>query len=180
VIYGGLSIATFLIVIFLQEVGKYSAFRAGLALLPVTIIMFLLSPRFGKLAGNYGPRLFMTAGPIIAGIGFLLMLSVGSRVNHLTQLLPGILVFALGLSTTVAPLTSAVLGNIGKNHSGIASAVNNAVARVAGLIAIAVIGVIVGHNLSLSGFRRALVFTSALMIIGGLVSAAGIRNHAHS
>jgi EmrB/QacA subfamily drug resistance transporter len=177
VIYGGLSIATFLIVIFLQEVGKFSAFEAGLALLPVTIIMFILSPRFGKLAGNYGPRIFMTVGPAISGVGFLLMLTVNSHLNYSTQLLPGILVFALGLATTVAPLTSAVLGDIDKNRLGIASAVNNAVARIAGLIAIAFTGVIVGRNITLAGFHRAIIFTASLLICGAVVSGIGIRNH---
>jgi MFS family permease len=180
VIYGGLSIATFLIVIFLQEVGGFSAFDAGLSLLPVTIIMFILSPQFGKLAGKYGPRLFMSAGPIISGAGFLLMTKVSAHVNYSTQLLPGILLFAFGLSMTVAPLTSAVLGDIEKSRSGIASAVNNAIARVAGLIAIAIIGVIVGHNINLNGFRHAITFTAVLLIIGGVVSAAGIRNHKRS
>jgi EmrB/QacA subfamily drug resistance transporter len=176
VIYGGLSIATFLIVIFLQEVGGFSAFDAGLSLLPVTIIMFLLSPQFGKLAGKYGPRLFMTVGPIISGIGFLLMTKVTSHVDYPTELLPGVLTFAVGLSMTVAPLTSAVLGDIEKSHSGIASAVNNAISRVAGLIAIAIIGVIVGRNITLSGFHHAITFTAGLLIIGGVASAVGIRN----
>jgi EmrB/QacA subfamily drug resistance transporter len=177
VIYGGLSIATFLIVIFLQEVGGFSAFEAGLSLLPVTIIMFLLSPQFGKLAGKYGPRLFMSLGPITSGVGFLLMSRVTTPVDYPTDLLPGILIFSLGLSATVAPLTSAVLGNIEKSHSGIASAVNNAIARIAGLIAIAAIGVVVGHNIDLNGFHHAILFTAALLIIGGVASAMGIRNH---
>jgi EmrB/QacA subfamily drug resistance transporter len=176
VIYGGLSIATFLIVIFLQEVGGFSAFEAGLSLLPVTIIMFLLSPQFGKLAGTHGPRLFMSVGPIVSGVGFLLIARVGSHIHYATELLPGILLFAIGLSATVAPLTSAVLGDIEKSHSGIASAVNNAIARVAGLIAIAVIGVIVGHTITLSGFHHAITFTAGLLIAGGVASAIGIRN----
>ena len=141
--------------------------------------MFLLSPQFGKLAGSYGPRLFMTIGPILSGIGFLSMLRVGTHVDYLTQLLPGILIFALGLSMTVAPLTSAVLGDIEKSHSGIASAVNNAIARIAGLIAIATIGVIVGHHITLNGFHRTITFTATLLIVGGIVSALGIRNRAH-
>ena len=177
VIYGGLSVATFLIVIFLQQVAGYSAFNAGLSLLPVTIIMFLLSPRFGKLAGKFGPRLFMSAGPIIGGCGFLLMLRVGAKVDYPTQLLPGVLVFALGLSMTVAPLTAAVLGSIEKSHSGIASAVNNAIARIAGLVAIAVIGVIVGNKLNLAGFHQAITFTAILLMVGGLVSLVGIKNN---
>jgi EmrB/QacA subfamily drug resistance transporter len=178
-IYGGLSIATFLIVIFLQEVSKYSAFNAGLALLPVTIIMFLLSPRFGALAGKYGPRLFMAIGPMLAGVGFLLMLRVVAHVNYWSQLFPGVIVFAVGLSMTVAPLTSAVLGDIDKQHAGIASAVNNAVSRMAGLITIALVGVIVGTKISLHGFHRAITVTAMMMILGGIVSAIGIRNHTH-
>jgi len=176
-IYGGLSVATFLIVIFLQQVSGYSALSAGLALLPVTLIMFLLSPRIGALAGKYGPRFFMAVGPLTAGVGFLLMLRVQSHTVYWTQLLPGVLIFAVGLSMTVAPLTSAVLGDVEKHNAGIASAVNNAVARIAGLIAIAVVGVIVGTSLDLSGFRRALAVTAGLMAVGGIISAIGIRNH---
>lgn len=175
-IYGGLSIATFLIVIFLQQVSGYSALTAGFALLPVTIIMFFLSPRFGALSGKYGPRLFMTVGPLVAGVGFLLMLRVSAHVQYWSQLLPGVLVFALGLSMTVAPLTSAVLGDVDVTRSGIASAVNNAVARIAGLVTIAFAGVIVGSHLDLSGFRRAIFITATLVMFGGIVSWLGIRN----
>jgi EmrB/QacA subfamily drug resistance transporter len=176
-IYGGLSIATFLIVIFLQEVGGYSAFEAGLSLLPVTIIMFLLSPRFGALAGKYGPRFFMAFGPLLAGLGFLLMLRVSAQVAYWSQLFPGVIVFAVGLSMTVAPLTSAVLGDIEKRHAGIASAVNNAISRIAGLITVALAGVIVGTTISLHGFHRAISVTAGLLIAGGIISALGIRNH---
>ncbi|MCX6728380.1 MAG: MFS transporter [Candidatus Saccharibacteria bacterium] len=176
-IYGGLSIATFLIVIFLQQVGGFSALNAGLALMPVTLVMFFLSSQFGKLAGKYGPRLFMTFGPIVAGVGFLLMLSMNTHVNYLTELLPGILLFALGLSMTVAPLTSAVLGDIDTRHSGIASAVNNAVARIAGLITIAIVGVIVGSKIDLIGFQKAIIITAILMFAGGIISFVGIRNN---
>lgn len=175
-IYGGLSIATFLIIVFLQQVGGYSALSAGFALLPVTIVMFFLSSRFGTLAGTYGPRLFMATGPIVAGVGFLLMLRVSAEVQYVSQLLPGVLVFALGLSMTVAPLTSAVLGDIQANHAGIASAVNNAIARIAGLIGVAILGVVVGAQLDTEGFRRAIVLTAALLVAGGIVSAIGIRN----
>lgn len=175
-IYGGLSIATFLIVVFLQEVGHFSAFDAGLSLLPVTVIMFLLSPQFGKFAGVYGPRLFMSLGPVVAGIGFMLISKVTLPIDYPSGLLPGIVIFALGLAMTVAPLTAAVLGDVQQNYSGIASAVNNAISRIAGLIAIAIIGVIVGRNISLSGFRHAILFTAGLLIIGGVVSVIGIRN----
>jgi EmrB/QacA subfamily drug resistance transporter len=147
-IYAGLSVATFLLVVFLQQVSGYSALAAGMAILPVTIIMFILSPRFGALSGRYGPRLFMGIGPLIAGAGFLMMLRLGADVNYWTQLLPAILVFGLGLSVTVAPLTAAILGDVPKDQAGIASAINNAVARVAGLLAIAGVGAIVALQFS--------------------------------
>ncbi len=174
-IYAGLSISTFIIVIFLQQVADYTAFEAGLALLPVTIIMFFLSPRFGMLAGRYGSRRFMTIGPLIAALGFLLMLRVQTPVDYWMQLLPGIIAFGVGLSTTVAPLTSAVLGDIDEEHAGVASAVNNAVSRVAGLIAIALAGVITGAHLGVAALHRTLIVIVVLMVVGGCVSFIGIR-----
>lgn len=175
-IYAGLSVATFLITIFVQEVGHYSALTAGLSILPVTIIMFLLSSRFGALAGKYGPRLFMTVGPLLAAAGFALMLTTDNSVSYWTQLLPGILLFGLGLSVTVAPLTSAILGSIDKRHAGIGSAVNNAVSRIAGLVAVASIGMIVGQELTLEGFHRGVLVMVILLAIGGIISAVGIQN----
>lgn len=142
-VYAGLSVATFLIVLFLQQVGHYSALEAGLALLPITIIMFLLSPRTGALSSKYGPRFFMGFGPIIGGFGFLLVARLPLDFNYWTQLLPGIVIFGLGLSITVAPLTAAILGDVPEREAGIASAINNAVARVAGLVAVAAVGAIV-------------------------------------
>lgn len=142
-IYAGLSIATFLIVLFLQQVSHYSALASGLALLPVTLIMFILSPRFGALSGRYGPRFFMGFGPLIAGGGFLLMLRMTAHVNYFDQLFPAILLFGVGLSITVAPLTAAILGDVPQAQAGIASAVNNAIARIAGLVAIAAVGAVV-------------------------------------
>jgi EmrB/QacA subfamily drug resistance transporter len=173
-IYAALSVATFVVVVFVQQFGHYTALEAGLSLLPVTIIMFVLSPRFGALAGRFGPRWFMTAGPIVAAVGFLLMLSVNARVDYWTQLLPGVLLFGLGLSMTVAPLTSAVLGSIKPEHAGIGSAVNNAIARIAGLVAVAAIGVVVG-SLDLAGFRRGIAVMAVLLVLGGAISAVGIR-----
>lgn len=175
-IYGGLSVATFLIAVFVQQVGGYSALEAGMALLPVTIIMFALSPRFGALAGRFGPRFFMGAGPMVAGVGFLLMLRVSAPVAYWTALLPGIVVFGLGLSITVAPLTAAILGSIDPRHAGIGSAVNNAVARIAGLIAIAAIAAVTGATLTVPGFHRGTIFMATLLILGGAISALGIQN----
>lgn len=178
-IYAGLSLATFIISIFVQQVGGYSATEAGLALIPVTIIMFFLSPRFGSLAGRFGPRAFMAVGPVLAGTGFLTMLFVNASANYLT-LLPGILLFGLGLSVTVAPLTAAILNAIESRQSGIGSAINNAVARIAGLVAIAAIGTIVGNSLDLAGFHRSIIVTATLMLLGGIISALGIQNQPHS
>lgn len=175
-IYAGLSVATFLITIFVQQVGKFTALEAGLALLPVTFIMFFLSPRFGALAGKYGPRLFMAIGPIIAGLGFLSMLMVGTPMEYWTQLLPGVLLFGVGLSITVAPLTAAILGSIDPVHAGIGSAINNAISRIAGLLAVATIGIIVGANLDIHGFQRGIIIMAALLVIGGIISAIGIQN----
>jgi EmrB/QacA subfamily drug resistance transporter len=161
VIYAGLSISTFVTVVFLQQVAGYSALAAGLAFLPVTIIMFTLSPRFGGLAGKYGARRFMTAGPLVAGAGFLLLLGVGASFDYWTQLLPAILLFGLGLSMTVAPLTEAVLGSIPGSEAGIASAVNNAVARVAGLLAIAGVGAVIAWQFMAVFDRNLACFTAS-------------------
>jgi len=175
-IYSGLSVASFLITVFIQQVGGYSAIEAGLALVPVTIIMFVLSPRFGALCAKYGPRFFMSAGPAVAGLGFLLLLRVDQSVHYWSQLLPGVLLFGLGLSMTVAPLTTAILGSIKSEHAGIGSAINNAVARVAGLVAIAAIGVVTGPTLETAGFHRGAVAMAALLLAGALISAIGIQN----
>jgi len=175
-IYAALSISTFLLVIFVQQVAGYTAIQAGFTFLPVSIIMFFLSSRFGALAGKHGPRIFMTCGPIVAALGFLLMLSVSDEFNYWTQMFPGVLVFGVGLSMTVAPLTSAVLSSVHKEQAGIASAVNNAVSRIAGLLAIAAIGLVTGTQLTLGGFRRGLIAMAVMLVLGGLVSWIGIRS----
>lgn len=142
-VYAGLTASTFLLILFLQQVAGYSALAAGMAGVPVTVIMFFLSSRMGALAGRYGPRLFMGFGPIIGGAGYLLLTSLGPDVNYWTEVLPAVLIFGFGLTITVAPLTAAILGDVDPKQAGIASAVNNAVARVAGLIAVAAVGAIV-------------------------------------
>ena len=175
-IYGALSIATFVVVVFVQQYAHYSALMAGMSLLPVTLLMFVLSPRIGALAGKFGPMWFMTFGPVVAAIGFLSMLSVRAHVDYWTQILPGVLLFGIGLSITVAPLTSAVLGSIKPANAGIASAVNNAIARIAGLVGVACIGVVAG-SLDLAGFHRGIEVMALLLVVGGAVSAIGIRGH---
>lgn len=142
-LYAGLGVATFFLILFVQQVGGYTPLEAGLSLLPLTALMFALSRRFGALADRLGPHLFMGIGPIVAGCGLLLLVRTNSDARYLTQILPGVLVFGLGLSATVAPLTATVLSSVEPGHSGVASGVNNAVARIAGLLAIAALGAVV-------------------------------------
>lgn len=177
-VYGALSLSGFVIVVYLQEHAGYTATEAGLAMIPSTVVMVALSSTVGRWSGTLGPRLFMTAGPIVAGASFLLLLGIGDDVDYLTQVLPGVLVFGLGLTLTVAPLTSAILGAIDPSRSGIASAVNNAVSRVAGLVTVALLGVVTGGALDPEGYQRAMIVSAALMGVGGLVSWVGIRRPA--
>jgi EmrB/QacA subfamily drug resistance transporter len=175
-VYAALSIGGLIITIYLQQVAGWPATLAALASLPISILNISLSSWFGTLAGRYGPRWFMGFGPIVGGLGYLLMLMSSEDLNYWTELLPGIILFGLGLSATVAPLTAAILGSISETQAGIGSAVNNAVSRIAGLIAVAFLGIIIGPTLDLNGFHRTLVVTAALLILGGVVSAIGIQN----
>jgi EmrB/QacA subfamily drug resistance transporter len=143
VVYAGLGAATFFIALFLQQVAGYSAFEAGLALLPITLILVTQARRFGALSARIGPRLPMTAGPVIGGAGLLLFARLDARGDYLTAVLPAALVFGLGLAITVAPLTATVLQAADRRHAGVASGVNNAIARMAGLLAIAAVGAVV-------------------------------------
>jgi EmrB/QacA subfamily drug resistance transporter len=145
-LYAGLGVATFFIVLFIQQVGGYTPIQAGLALLPITVITFVLARRFGQLADRFGPHVFMSVGPLIAGGGLLLFIRTGASADYVSQILPAVCVFGLGLAMTVAPLTAAVLGSVEVAHSGLASGVNNAVARVASLVAIAAIGAVVASS----------------------------------
>src|SRR5205823_8861424 len=140
-VYGALSGWSVFLTLFLQEFSGYSALHAGVALLPITVVMFFLSPRTGKLAMQYGPRLFMAAGPIIAGGGVLAYARLPQHPDYVVDILPALLVFAVGLSLTVAPLTTTVLSDASAGDAGVASGVNNAVARIAGLLAVAVLGI---------------------------------------
>ncbi|HEY1522257.1 MAG TPA: MFS transporter [Solirubrobacteraceae bacterium] len=184
--YAGLSILFFFLVIFLQEVASYDAIKAGLSTLPVTVVMFMLSRRFGALAGRYGPRLFMGAGPLVGAGGILLLLRAGIHTSYVSDLLPALVIFGIGLSMTVAPLTATVLAGADEKDAGIASAINNAVARVAGLVGIAVVGVVVAGGLggdtfgrsaaSVRAFHHAILICAALVASGGLAAAIGIVN----
>lgn len=177
-LYAGQAIFSFFLSIFLQQVAGYSALGAGLATFPVTLSMLLLSRRFGALADRHGPRLFAGAGPLIATIGLLLLLRTGIDTAYVADLLPGVVLFALGWSTTIAPLTAAVLADADETHAGIASAINNAVARVAGLVGISAVGIIVASTLVGDGFstndESVHAFHQVVLICASLVAAAGV------
>ena len=178
-VYAGLSTLTFFLVLFVQQLGGWSALKSGLALLPITIVMFFLSPRVGRLSMRYGPRVFMGVGPLVAAAALLGLARLKPGFSYWLEMLPPLLVFSVGLSLIVAPLTATVLADVGERDSGIASGVNNAVARVAGLLGIAIVGASVAgsdNKLDYSGFRLAMLITTALVAVGGVLGLAGIRN----
>jgi EmrB/QacA subfamily drug resistance transporter len=177
VVYGGLGVTFFVLVLFLQQVAGYEAIEAGLATLPTTAVMFLLSRRFGALADRHGPRLFMGLGPLGCAAGALMLLVfVDEDASFFADVLPGMLLFALGLSVAVAPLTAAILADADEENAGIASGVNNAVARVASLLAVAAVGAIIGGTLDLDGFRMAMTFSVVLLAAGGAIGLLRIKN----
>jgi EmrB/QacA subfamily drug resistance transporter len=146
--YAGLSVFGFFLVLFLQQVAGWSALEAGTVMLPTTLVMFALSRYTGRLADRYGPRMFMGGGPLVAATGLLLLQRVGADPDYVTDLLPAVVVFSLGLSLTVAPLTATVLADADEHNAGVASGVNNAIARVAALLGVAAIGAVVAAQFS--------------------------------
>jgi len=188
VVYGALGGALFLVPVVLQQVCGYSPLAAGTALLPVTFIMLFLSARSAALAARIGPRLQMTTGPLVIGAGMALFARIDSSGDYLTQVLPAVLVFGFGLAINVAPLTSTALSSAPAEHSGIASAVNNDVARAASLIAVAVLPVAAGitgdvylhPDELLSGFHTAVLISAVVAASGGLIAALTIRNPARA
>jgi EmrB/QacA subfamily drug resistance transporter len=142
-VYAGLIGATFFLTIYLQQVAGYSPFEAGLATTPVMVLMFFLSARFGALAGRIGPRLPMGIGPLVAAVGLALLVRVDRDPDYLLEVLPALVPFGIGLSITVAPLTATVLDSVAERQAGLASGINNAVSRVAGLLAIAALGAVI-------------------------------------
>jgi EmrB/QacA subfamily drug resistance transporter len=183
VIYAALSGGLFLLPIQLQRVLGFSPLAAGAALVPLTIVMLLLSARAGRLAQRTGPRLPMTLGPLVAAAGLALLARIGPGTTYLADVLPAVLVFALGLALTVAPLTSTVLAAAGQEHAGVASAINNEVARVGGLLAVAVLPAVAGisgaavltRSAFSAGFRTATLIAAGLCAAGGLLSLLLIR-----
>jgi EmrB/QacA subfamily drug resistance transporter len=174
--YGGLSLNLFTITLFLQQVAGYSALEAGLATVPTTLVMFTLSRRMGALADRLGPRLFMGGGPLVAAAGMLLYQRTGAGAPYLSEVFPPLLVFALGLSMTVAPLTATVLADADEHNAGIASGVNNALARMAGLLAVAALGIIVSGAITVEGFHKVMAISAGLVALGGVLGLAGIVN----
>ncbi len=178
-VYAGLGVFFFLLVLHLQIVAGFSPLVAGTALLPVTVLMLLLSARAGALAERIGPRLPMALGPLLAATGFLLTLRIGRGASYLGDVLPAVVVLGLGLSLTVAPLTATVLGSADPRYSGTASGVNNAVARAGGLLAVAVIPVAAGLGetdytdpLSFeAGFHAAMLISAGLLALGSILAA---------
>lgn len=194
--YAGLIGGLFFVGLFLQQVAGYSPIEAGFATTPISLILFVLSPRWGRLASGTGPRLPMCLGPIVGGLGLLMLLRVGAEPSYLGDVLPALIVFGLGLSATVAPLTATVLDSVEERHVGIASGVNNGIARVAGLLAIAVLGAVISAKFgaevggdassnpltasepdaSTAAFHLGVVIAGLLMIAGGILAGIGIEN----
>jgi EmrB/QacA subfamily drug resistance transporter len=177
VIYAGLGLGGLVLPVFLQEGLRLTATITALVSLPATVLNIVLSGRFGALAGRYGSRWFMTVGPLVGAVGFATMALGGGDRSGLWVIVPGVVLYGLGLSITVAPLTAAVLGAVPEGRSGIGSAVNNAVARVAALVATACTGLITGGTAgNVAGFQRGVLAIAVLLAAGGIISALGIRN----
>ncbi|PZE86211.1 MFS transporter [Curtobacterium sp. MCBD17_032] len=174
-IYGALGMVFFVVTLFLQEVWGFPAWVAGLATLPPTLMLLALSTTIGALAGRFGPRWFMAAGPTIAAVGALLMLLAGDDpAGYWWSVLPGLVLVGAGIATMVTPLTSAVLGSVPQSQAGAGSAVNNAVARIAGLVTVALAGVVLDGEIGVTGLHRAMVVMAVLLLAGAVVSAVGI------
>jgi EmrB/QacA subfamily drug resistance transporter len=184
VIYGALGGTIFLLVLQLQVVSGYTPLEAGLSLLPLTLLMLALSSRAGALAQRAGPRWLMTTGCVLCAAGLLLAVRIGPNASYVADVLPTVLLFGLGLSATVAPLTATVLASADVRHAGVASGVNNAVARAAGLLAVAGLPLAVGltgdayadQTQMNSGFRMAMVICAGLLAVAAVLSALTIDN----
>jgi EmrB/QacA subfamily drug resistance transporter len=182
-VYAALNGLFFFLMLQLQNVLGYSALAAGAAVLPANFIMLALSPLAGRFATRSGPRIPMTVGAFVAGVGMILCARIIRGADYLSVLLPAFVVFGLGLAIVVAPLTAAVLAAVPERRAGVASAINNAVARLAGLLAVAVLPLIAGvaglaHPSGPAfsdGYRRAMWICAGLCALGGVIAFATIR-----
>ena len=174
-VYAALGGVFFFLVVHLQVVAGFSPLVAGTSMLPVTLLMLVLSSRAGALAEQIGPRLPMALGPLVCAAGLLLLVPIGTEASYVRDVLPGALLLGLGLSLTVAPLTATVLGAAQTRHAGVASGVNNAVARAAGLLAVAALPLLAG--LSGADYREPSAFAAgyrvAMLVCAGLLAAGG-------
>jgi MFS family permease len=185
-VYGALGALTFLVVLQLQVVTGYGPLVAGLATVPITVVMFLFSGRSAALAGRIGPRIQMTLGPLLCAVAAVLLGRIGADTSYWVDVLPGMLVFAVGLTCMVAPLTATVLAAAPDRWAGIASGVNNAVARIGSLLAVAALPVAVGLSgeeyddpVAMShGYREAMMICAVLLVLGGAVGWLGLRGTA--
>jgi predicted MFS family arabinose efflux permease len=181
-VYAALSGVFFLVVLNLQVVAGYSALAAGTAMLPITVLMLLLSARSGALAQRIGPRLPMTIGPLVCAVAMLLFSRIGAHAFYPTLVLPAVIVLGLGTSLNVAPLTATALGSLDESRAGIASGVNNAVARAAGLLAVAVLPLAAGLGTgSLTSpatlapvYRTSMYICAGLLVVGAIIAAIAI------
>jgi MFS family permease len=173
-VYGGLTLGSLAIALFAQEVAGYSATAAGMATLPIPAMSFLFARRVGAWAGRRGPWAFLIAGPALSGLGLLLIHPHAQRLNLVTDLLPGMTLLATGLVATITPLMSVLLASVDASHSGIASAINNAISRLSALIAVACMGLIVAGTLTAASFVRLLQVSAGLFFLGALVSAVTV------
>jgi MFS family permease len=178
VVYAALGVVFFLLVSFLQISMGYTPIEAGSASLPVTFLMLIGSARAGALAQRIGPRIPLTLGPLIIAAGLLLMMRIDPGDTYIADVLPAVLVFGIGLTLVVAPVTATVLAAVDSSHSGIASGVNNAVARVAGLLAVAVVPILSGitgdkfyePSHMTSGFHKGMGMSAILAVIGAVIA----------
>ncbi|RMB61861.1 DHA2 family efflux MFS transporter permease subunit [Tessaracoccus antarcticus] len=185
-VYGGFGAVFFLLIIQLQVVSGFSPLAAGVSILPITFIMLALSSASGALAYRIGPRLQMSVGPAVCALGLVLMLRIGPDASYVADVLPGVAVFGLGLAIMVAPLTATALSSAPVDRAGLASGVNNAVARAAGLLAIAVLPAFAGlggddytrPEAFNAGFDRAMWGAVAVLLVGAAIAAISISNHA--
>jgi len=182
-VYGALGAVFFLLILQLQQVVGYSPIQSGVATLPVTALLLVISPRAGKLATRIGPRVPLTVGPLIAAGGVALLARIGAGSSYVLDILPPLVLFGLGMSVTVAPLTATVMGSVESRHAGMASAVNNAVARTAGLVAVAVLPPIAGlsgtaylnPDVFSAGFSKAMLIAAGLTALGGVLAWVTLR-----
>ncbi|TDD50018.1 DHA2 family efflux MFS transporter permease subunit [Nonomuraea terrae] len=185
IMYAAMGVVFFLLVVQLQVVSGFSPIAAGMAMLPTTVLMLLLSARAGELARRVGPRLLMTIGILVAGVGFLAMSTIGAGSSYALHVIPAVSVFGLGLSAAVAPLTATVLATADERHAGTASGVNNAVARTGSLLAVAAVPPLVGlvgdafQNPAVfgAGYRTAMLVSAGMMAVAALITFVTIRTN---